>query len=170
MSHSCFIHSPTDGHFGCFHVLEIINNAAVNIGVLMFSWISDLGSFECIPRSGIAGSKGRSVFNFLTYLHTYLSTVAVPICTCTKSAKVKSGSVVPLALFFFLRISLAIWDLLRFHRNLRIFSSICVKNDIGILMGVALNPYIASGNMANDSSPWARNSLSFICVFFNFLQ
>ena len=64
MSHSCFIHSSIDGHLGCFHILVIVNNAAVNIGVLMFFQISVLGSFRYIPRSGIAGSKGRSIFNF----------------------------------------------------------------------------------------------------------
>ena len=47
-----------------------LNNAAMNIGVLMFFQISILGSFGYISRSGIAGLKGRSIFNYLAYLHT----------------------------------------------------------------------------------------------------
>ena len=70
MSHSCFIHSSADGHLGHFQIVAIVNNAAMKIGVIMFFQISVLGSFWYIPRSGIAGSKGRYIFNFLRYLCT----------------------------------------------------------------------------------------------------
>ena len=36
MYHSFLIHSSADGHLGCFHVLDIINSAAMNTGVHMF--------------------------------------------------------------------------------------------------------------------------------------
>ena len=58
MYHSFLIHSSADGHLGCFHVLAMINSAAMNIGVHVS--LSDLVSLVCMPRSGIAGSYGSS--------------------------------------------------------------------------------------------------------------
>ena len=63
MYHSFLIHSSADGHLGCFHVLAIINSAAMNIGVHVS--LSDLVSSVCMPRSGIVGSYGSSISSFL---------------------------------------------------------------------------------------------------------
>ena len=65
-----FLYSSVDGHLGFFHVLAIVNNATMNIGVQIFLRDSDFISFSYISISGIAGSYDSSIFNFLRNLHT----------------------------------------------------------------------------------------------------
>ena len=62
MYHSFLIHSSAGGHLGCFHVLAIINSAAMNVGVHVS--LSDLVASVCMPRTGITGSYGSSVSFF----------------------------------------------------------------------------------------------------------
>ena len=51
--HSFLIHSSADGHLGCFHVLAIINSAAINYGVHVS--LSDLVSSVVCPEVVLLG-------------------------------------------------------------------------------------------------------------------
>ena len=70
MCHVFFIHSSVDGHVGCFHVLVIVNRAAMNIVVHDSFWIMVLPGY--MHSSHFPGSYGSSLFSFLRDLHTVL--------------------------------------------------------------------------------------------------
>ena len=54
MYQNFFINSSVNGHLDCFHVLAIVNSAAVNSGIhVSFSVMLSSGY---MPGSGIAGS------------------------------------------------------------------------------------------------------------------
>ena len=57
-----FIHSSVSGHLGCFHVLAIVNSAAMNNGIhVSFSIVVSSGY---MPRIGNAGSYGGFIPSF----------------------------------------------------------------------------------------------------------
>ena len=72
MYHVFLIHSSVDGYLGYFHVLAIVNSAAVNIGVHVSFWIIVLSGY--MPRSGIAGLFSRYIFSFFRNLYTVFHT------------------------------------------------------------------------------------------------
>ena len=62
--HIFFIHLAIVGELCGFQILAIVNNTTMNIGVHIYFWINVFVFFRCIPRTGIAGSYGNSIFSF----------------------------------------------------------------------------------------------------------
>ena len=68
INYNFFIHSSVDGHLGCFHVLAIVNSAAMKNGIHVS--FSILVSSGYMPRSGMGWSYGDFIPSFLRNLHT----------------------------------------------------------------------------------------------------
>ena len=62
MYHNFLNQLSLDGHLGCFHVLAIVNSAAMNIEVHVSFQIRVFVFSGYMPRSGIAGSYANSIF------------------------------------------------------------------------------------------------------------
>ena len=64
MYHDFCIQSSVEGHLACFQLLVVINKAAINmVGHVSLIYVGE--SFWNMPRTGIAGSSGKTISNFL---------------------------------------------------------------------------------------------------------
>ena len=65
-----FIHSSVDGHSDYFHMLTMVNNAVMSMGLHIPFSISVFIFFRLKSSNRIAVSYGIFIFNFLKNLHT----------------------------------------------------------------------------------------------------
>ena len=68
--HIFFIHSSVHGNLGCFHVLAVVNSAAVNIGSMYLLELV-LSFLDICPGVQLLDNM-VTLFNFLRNLHTVL--------------------------------------------------------------------------------------------------
>ena len=106
-------------HFSQYHLLKDFFCIYI-----LASFAIDLVTM-CGLISGISILSHWSVFLFLCQYHTLLMTVALQY-------SLKSGQLIPPALFFFLKIALAIWSLLCSHTNYKNLYSNSVKTALVI--------------------------------------
>ena len=57
-----------DGYLDCFHLLSIVNNATMHLGVQVSAWVPAFNSFGYILRSRIADHVKQEFLSFFLYL------------------------------------------------------------------------------------------------------
>ena len=102
---SLIIHASVDGYLGCFYLLALVNNDAINIHVEVSVWVYVFSSLGFILRSGIS----RLPCNRVTVLRN-CQTVCSVSTVLHSHQQLRVGSVLILTLADPCRLGLSDWN------------------------------------------------------------
>ena len=139
------IHSSVNGHVDWFHVLVIVNSAAMNLGVHVSLW--NTVSFGYVSRSGIAGSYGDFIFSFLRNLHFVLHSGHINLHSHQKCKRIPFSPYPLQHLLFVDFLTVAIQSSVSWYRTVVLISICLIVNDVGHL-------YVFFGEMSICVYPW----------------
>ena len=131
--HIFFIYSSVSGHLGCFHVLTIVNSAAMNIWVHVSFQIIVLSGYR--PRNGIAGSHSDSTSIFWGNVHTVFHSECTNLHYRQQGRSVPLPSHPPQHLIFVDLLLMTILTSVRWHLiTVLICISLIISNDEHLFM------------------------------------
>lgn len=82
--HSLLTYSSTEGHMGCFHLLAIANDAAMNMDLQISFWVPVFNSFSVYPE--------RELLDHMEILFLHFWGAAILLCIGAASFSVDTGS------------------------------------------------------------------------------